>query len=145
MLPPLATWTTLGAGCAGSAGVPRLQSVANARPVLGTTFDIELLAVPANALAAMTIGFSATTWSGGALPASLASLGMPGCTLFASPEIPFTTPATAAGRATLSLPLPNVAAFAGIEFFVQGIALDPGTNPLGAVVSNAGAGVIGTL
>jgi len=112
--------------------------------VVGTTFPLELVNVPTTGLAAISIGFSASSWSGGPLPGSLASLGMPGCTLFADPQFLFTTP-IALGRATLSWSLPNDPALAGVQFYDQAIVLDAGVNPLGAVMSNAGHGVIGTL
>src|SRR5262249_32102316 len=126
-------------------GVSSLQPVSNARPVLGASFPLELTNMPANGLGAIAIGFSNTTWSGGALPASLAPLGMPGCTLFARPAALFTLQAAAPGRATLTWSLPNIAAFAGTQFFAQAIALAPGVNAFGAVVSNAGAAVVGAL
>jgi hypothetical protein len=142
--PPLATWLPFGPGCAGSAGVPLLRPVASSRPVVGAPFVLELVSVPTSGLAAISIGFSASSWSGGPLPAPLAPLGMPGCTLWVDPQFLFTTPVVA-GRATLSWALPNVAAIAGTRFYDQAIVLDAGINPLGAVVSNAGTGLIGTL
>ena len=47
------------------------------------------------------------------------------------------------GIAPVTLPIPSDAGLLGIRLFVQGWASDPGANPLGIVVSNAGEGLIG--
>ncbi|HLQ37981.1 MAG TPA: hypothetical protein VK348_09275 [Planctomycetota bacterium] len=49
------------------------------------------------------------------------------------------------GRALLSWPLPNITSFASAVFYNQAIVLDAGVNAFGAVVSNAGTGIAGTL
>ena len=67
---------------------------------------------------------------------------MTGCTLHASPDVVFFRPVTA-GRATLAWSVPNNTSLIGVHFFNQGFVLDPGVNPTGATVSNAGAGIIG--
>jgi hypothetical protein len=137
----IARWTTYGSGCPGTAGVPTLRPVGAWLPIVGTTFQIELLGIPGSA-AAISFGFSNTQWTGGTLPFDLGALGMTGCMLHASPDVMFFTPATA-GRATLAWTVPNNPSLIGVRFFNQGFSLDPGINPTGATVSNAGAGIIG--
>jgi hypothetical protein len=144
-IPPLATVNTFGAGCAGSAGVPLLAAQGGARPVLGAGFPLELSSLPSNAFVGIALGFSNAVWSGGTLPASLAAVGMPGCTLFISPDALFLTQASAAGIAVHTLTLPNAPVFAGTTLFGQAMSLDPGVNALGAVVSNAVAATTGVL
>ena len=137
----IARLTTYGSGCAGMSGVPSLRPVGASLPIVGTTFQLELLGIPGSA-AAISIGLSNSQWTGGTLPFDLGALGMTGCTLHASPDVVFFTPVVA-GRATLAWSLPNAPSLIGVRFYNQGFVLDPGINPLGATVSNAGAGIIG--
>jgi hypothetical protein len=137
----IARWTASGSGCAGTSGVPALRPVGASLPIVGTTFQFELLGIPSNA-AAISFGFSNTQWNGNALPWNLGALGMTGCTLHASPDVLFFAPVVAS-RATVSWALPNNTSLIGVHFYNQGFVLDPGINPTGATVSNAGAGIIG--
>jgi hypothetical protein len=41
------------------------------------------------------------------------------------------------------LPIPNLPSLVGMHFCNQAVVLDPGANPLGAVISDAAEGVIG--
>ena len=143
--PTVALWQMYGSGCPGSAGTPLLRAANGARPTLGSTFLFELQNAPANGFVALGLGFSRTAWSGGALPASLAALGMPGCTLLASPDALIGTTANAAGVASVPWSLPAAPAFVGLDFFSQAFTLDPPANALGAALSNAGAGRLGVF
>jgi hypothetical protein len=145
VMPALATENTYGSGCAGSAGVPHLAAQVGARPVLGAGFPLDLTSVAANAFAVLALGFSDAFWTGGTLPASLASVGMPGCTLFMSPDATFFIQASPAGTSTFTLSLPNAPVFAGTRIFGQAMVLDPSANALGAVMSNAVAATTGVL
>jgi hypothetical protein len=49
------------------------------------------------------------------------------------------------GRATFELPLPNWSGLVGLSFYNQALVLDPGANPLGAVVSDAAEAIVGEL
>ena len=142
-VPPVARWTPYGVGCAGTAGVPLLATLPAARPVVGGTLGLELTGVLDGPVLFAT-GFSTTTWLGVSLPAPLDAIGLPGCALYGSVDQLDFGIATL-GRATLSLPVPNVPSLAGITFVNQALASDPGVNAFGAVVSNAGIGVIGVL
>ena len=62
--------------------------------------------------------------------------------LLVGPDISV-SPTNTAGQATWSVPLPADPGLVGLAFYNQGVVLDPGTNPLGAVVSNGGAGRVG--
>lgn len=137
----VARWTPFGSGCAGTSGVPTLRPIGASMPIVGTTFQLELLGIPGSA-AAVASGFSNTQWTGGTLPFDLGALGMTGCTLQASPDFMFFAPVTS-GRATLPWVLPNDPGLIGVNFFNQAFVLDPGINPTGATVSNAGTGTIG--
>jgi hypothetical protein len=137
----IARWTASGSGCAGTSGVPTLRPVGASVPIVGSTFVLELLGVPGSG-AAISIGFSDVQWNGNPLPWDLGTIGMTGCTLHVSPDFVSFAPVVA-GRATLAWQLPNAPGLIGTRFFDQGFALDPGINPLGAIVSNAGAGIVG--
>jgi hypothetical protein len=137
----LATWTPFGSGCAGSAGTPVLRAVGGSLPVIGSTFTLELASL-STSVAAFVVGLDSQLWNGHVLPFDLGTLGMPGCSLLVRPDASCIVTATA-GQATLSMPLPNQPALIGLQFFGQGLALDPATNALGAVVSDAGVGVVG--
>jgi hypothetical protein len=139
---PLARWSAFGGGCAGAVGTPSLRPAAGSLPVLGSTFVLELGGLPAAAAAAISIGFSSQQWSGHALPWDIGALGMPGCVLQASPDFLFFVTA-AGGSASLPWPLPLNTSLAGTQFFDQGFVFEPGANALGAIVSNAGGGVVG--
>src|SRR5262249_21706004 len=133
----IARWTAFGSGCAGTAGTPVLRPAAGSLPVLGRPFPLELAGLPPSGLAAVSIGFSDAQWNGQPLPLSLSALGMPGCSLFASPDFLFVL-AISAGGASLAWPLPASPGLAGTTFVDQGFVLDPGSNALGAIVANAG-------
>ncbi len=47
------------------------------------------------------------------------------------------------GTATWEYDIPNNSEFVGLHFYNQALVWDPGYNPAGFIVSNAGEGVIG--
>jgi hypothetical protein len=136
-----AAYEAFGAGCAGSNGVPVLGSTS--APRIGGTFTSTLGNLATGAGAAIVVtGFSKTTSGLGALPYDLTSLGLTGCTLYVSTDAVALLP-VAGGVATWTLVLPNNAAFVGARFHQQGLSLDAGVNPAGAVVSNAATAIVG--
>jgi hypothetical protein len=139
---PVARWTPLGAGCAGTVGTPVLRPSGTSLPITGTTFVLELTALPATGVAAFAVGLSAASWSGNPLPMDLGVFGMPNCSLYVSLDALVFVPVVN-GRATLSWSLPNSANLIGAYFWNQALVVDPGVNPAGAVVANAGAGLVG--
>ena len=126
-----------GVGCAGNTGVPNLT--AGAMPMLGASFPVVLDNLPVSSwnVAWGMAGFGRTTWAGNPLPFDLQPLGMPGCLLAIDP-LEATLMDNLGGNATWTIPIPNRLDFAGGVFYVQGMVLDPGVNPAGAVISNAG-------
>lgn len=135
-----ATYDTAGTGCAGSLGVPVLAPASGSLPVLGGTLQVNLGNLPLS-LGVMTIGFSNTLAFGSIpLPSSLAGNGFPGCDLLVDPLV--TQLLIGAGNtATWNFPIPLSTAYAGIQFFNQGVSVDNAAP--GAAFSNAGRGVIG--
>jgi hypothetical protein len=136
-LRPTASYSTFGVGCRGSLGVPAL--VARHRPVLGTVASLEIKSVPG--VAFVCFGFSATMYGSLALPLSLASVGMPGCTLYVAPDT--VVSAFGNGSAYANMAIPNRGAMLGTVFYNQAFTFDLVTNPGVWTVSNAGRGQIG--
>ena len=90
----------------------------------------------------MLLGASKSVWAGVALPLDLGVIGMPGCTLFASGEIIHRLVRTA-DSARWTFVVPTLAGMLGQPFTNQAVVSDPGANAFGAVVSNAGEGIVG--
>ena len=138
-----ATWFPFGSGCAGSAGVPVLAASGTSVPRLNTTLQLTVGNLPPPGVIYMVFGWSNTVWNSLALPSSLQSFGMPGCTAFVSVEAGSLI-AGSSGTASWSLFVPNSPALIGTRFFNQAVSIDPAAgNAGGAVVSNAGQGRVG--
>jgi hypothetical protein len=108
-------------------------------PLLGTNWTLRLsygVGIPTIRVGALVLGWSDQVWSGGPLPYDLTALGMPGCMLRVSTEF-VDLMVLFGGNATFLWALPATPSLAGIQFFTQGLVLEPGTNPFGAVMSNA--------
>jgi len=130
-------------GCAGSRPAARLTPAPGARLMLGSTSNVTATNLPVDAGIAM-IGFSRTSSLFGPLPLALDGFGMPGCTAYVSPDATnFVLGANQ--QANIALTLPNNPAFAGLVLHLQLLALDPGTNAFGAVVSDAVVGLVGAF
>ena len=141
--PPLllATATAYGTGC----GTPvlTLQPVAASRPRLGQVAAADLTQTP-SPFVGIAVGFSDTAMGALPLPAPLATVGMPGCTLLQSSDLLglAAAPLTATSF-RYSLAIPNQPALLGLWIYLQGHAFAPGTNALGVVVSNGIAWHVG--
>lgn len=140
----LASWQPFGAGCAGANGTPTVGRSPGSWPVAGATFTMRLAYGSGNNAAVLVVGTSSTQWLGGSLPQSLAPLGMPGCSLLVSTDWLSALP-LAGGTATVAWQLPATAATIGFPFFAQGLVVEPGVNPFGAIVSAGAAGIVGAL
>jgi hypothetical protein len=127
-----------GAGCAGTLPVSR-QSVLE-RPVLGGTLRVTFDRLPVD-LALGLLGFSNTLFSGVPLPIDLGVIGAPGCAARVSADMDFLL-FGAGQQATLAVAVPSSTTLLGVPFFTQAAVLD-NTNALGAVLSDAWAGVVG--
>jgi hypothetical protein len=136
-----ATYSTFGAGCSGTLGVPALGAMAGSAPVLGTTFVAQLDNLPLDVGFMMT-GFSNTSAVNGTLPLpfSLASSGFPGCDILVDPLV-IQLLLGASNSATWNFTIPVANVFAGIELYQQGISHDP-AGP-GLAFSNGAHCVIG--
>jgi hypothetical protein len=131
----LAAATSYGVGCA---GVP-MAHAATARPVLGGNAQADVRNVPGQ-LCILAAGVDRTNHPAlGPLPFDLAAIGMPGCSLLHSAEVPGVSlaPASGAGVFVWSMPLPAAPTFLGATFFTQAFGLAPQANALGIVASNA--------
>lgn len=140
--PTAATWASFGNACSGSFGTPALTAAPGSLPVLGGTLQLQLTGLPmAASLSLGLLGVSKSAWDGVPLPADLAPAGMPGCTLFVQPLL-LTALLGGGGVATWPVAMPTTATFVGQDLYAQVLVLDPASNPFGAVLSNAGEGVI---
>ncbi|MCA8978157.1 MAG: PQQ-dependent sugar dehydrogenase [Planctomycetes bacterium] len=139
--PTTAAFAAFGTGCL--TGSPVLAAQTGQVPTLGQTFALRIGQLPSapGGLAIGMLGFSKSAWGTVALPLSLAGYGMPGCTGLVAPDITMLL-ANSGGVATWSLTLPNLPPLIGQDFYVQALALDPGRNAAGLVISNGGEGVM---
>lgn len=132
-----------GAGCSGSAGVPRLALRDWDRPWLGETFFQQVDQVPTAAPMALHVGFSRASFGGRSLPLALDFIGMNGCELLVSIDAIGIVQAVA-GVASLPLSVPQSSALVGARFFSQALVIDPFANAAGVTATNALEFVIGT-
>lgn len=138
-----AYYATFGQGCQGTHGVPTL-TLANGSPVIGQTVAVTVSNLPPTQPAAMIVGFSRIDWLGTPLPASLAPVGMTGCTLHVSIDL-ITAVVNWSGYGAWAITIPNVPQLVGRLFFNQVAVLDLPANPFGMTVSNAGEALINDL
>lgn len=131
-----------GSGCRGSAGVPELRVAAD--PYLGYPMRLELNDLPGGLVnqAFFLFGGSNTSWAGAALPASLQSMGAPGCALLVRPDV-MLWGSRSASSATISVEIPPSTNLLGLQAFVQGFVLDARANALGVATSNGVSGTVG--
>jgi hypothetical protein len=135
-----ASYQPFGNGCAGSAGVPRLE--ATRLPWLGDSVRIQLTQLPANTAALLSVGISRTAWGPVPLPLPLDALGMTGCTLYVSGNVILSV-VIVAGAGSVTIGVPNDQSLLGASFFNEGFVLDPPANAAGITTSNAGEARIG--
>ncbi len=115
--------------CAGNAGAITLG--ASARPVFGTTIQLQTTGIPAGSpFAGLTLSFVRST-----PPIDLTSIGMPGCLQHVGNGANFLYVAPL-GSASSPLAIPGSVSFAGVEITGQSFSFSPPLTPLGAVSSN---------
>ncbi len=131
---------TFGSGCPGSRGTPNLLATL---PHLGQSVSFIATGLPASQTGFLVLGGSNTTWSGAPLPASLAPLGAPNCSLLVAFETLFSVSTTPVGTNVTVLPVPIDPGLLGGRAFLQMFVADPGTNTLGVVGSNGIALTVG--
>ena len=130
--------TSYAPGCPGTLGVPALAAAPYSLPWLGDAFTVRVTGIAPARPALLLLGGSRTVWGTSALPLSLASLGMPGCSLHASIDV--AVPLTGGA---LTLQVPATPALAGQSLFEQALVSDPAANASGLTVSNACAARLG--
>jgi hypothetical protein len=128
-----------GFGCSQRALLP-MADVTAGRPQLGGSFTLGTVAMIPGSLVGVAFGGSNTSWSGGALPWSLAPIGFPGCDLYVSPDVAVSFPPIAGAGFDLVLSPPSGAHLAGLAVYMQVFALPP-VPGLGLEASN-GVGVV---
>jgi hypothetical protein len=138
-LPAGASYTTYGAGCVGSRGVPALAAAGNSLPRVGQTFQTTITNLPLQGPAFVFLGLSNTSYGPTPLPLSLNFLGGNGCSVLASgDDLALVT--NVLGTGLWQWTVPNAP---GVAFYNQAFAFDAAANPLGITTSNGGHGVIG--
>ncbi len=126
-----------GSGCPGTGAVVPTQWWSFGPPSPGNAeFALRLADARPNAVAMQVLGFSSTSWAGGALPMGLGAFGAPLCTLYAAPDAVTFRLTDGAGRASQPLPVPP--GMSG-DLWCQWAVLDPGApNAAGLAVTNGG-------
>lgn len=121
--------TVFGAGCAGSAGVPRLAPFGE--PALGNgCFAFDLGSARPNAPVFVLVA------------ARSASIGFGPCTLLVDPATSVVLPATTntAGFTVVATPIPMAPTLLGSIAYAQGLVLDP-AGAFGLLAATAGVGL----
>lgn len=134
-----ASYTTFGAGCAGSVGVA--TNTASAPPQLGQSATITFGNLPAPSFAFAIIGLSNTSSVFGPLPVDLSSFGATGCFGRVSTDVSLFL-AGSNGAASFVTSTPNQPYLIGLRYYTQALVVDA-VNPLGGVMSDAAAAIVG--
>jgi len=129
-----------GTACATSTATPALTPMA--APVLGSSYQLDLLCGTTSGIGFLTHGFSNVLWQLGYLPYDLGALGMPGCRLEVSPDASLLV-VLAGGTASQAMALPNASILIGLPLFSQGFVYDPATSNGRGGMSNAVHAVLG--
>ncbi len=120
----------------------KIPSLSNTgRPVLGTSFDVDLTDALPVTFAVLAQGLSDQVSASGPLPLPLP--GAPGCDLLVSPDATDFAITDATGAADWTVTVPNSSALEGAEIFYQWVVLDAQANTVGLVTSNGGRALLG--
>ncbi len=138
---PAGHYESYGAGCSGSAGVPRLSWFG--LPMAGTSWNVQLSRAPGSTVALLAVGDSDTVAGALPLPFSLAALGAPACSLLTSFPVTLAIPTDVTGESVLTLALPANPAIIGLPLFNQWFVLDTPANAFGFTLSNGGKATVG--
>lgn len=135
-----ASFSTFCTGCANCGVLPPAIGYSGGLPFIGNlSFTITETGACPLVPTVLILGTSNTTFSGGALPFNLLSLGYPACNLCVSPDILLIAITDALGNASASLPIQDNVYLIGAKFYAQW--LDIGPPPIG--MSDAAKVVIG--
>jgi hypothetical protein len=119
-------------GCSHPAAPLLRLTTQSSRAWLGNVMSVDVETRGA-AFGGIAMGFTDQTWGGLPLPLSLASLGMPTCTLGVDPQLLIAVPAVA-DICTVTIPVPNQSALLGVQLFQQPFTLLPSANPAGLLM-----------
>lgn len=115
----------------GASDAAALSLSASARPVLGTSINLDTNNIPAGTLVGATlIGFSQVNPG-----IDLSVIGMPGCFQYVVPTTPIVF-VVGGTSATVPLSIPNNGAFIGLHVYVQSATFTSGLNAFGVLSSN---------
>jgi hypothetical protein len=113
------------------ANVMPITLLASARPVLGSTINLQTTSIPpASAFAAVVLSFTRAM-----PPIDLTTIGMPGCFQYPVGGSTLLYPAPGAAAST-PLIIPVAISYAGLEVIGQSFSYSPLLTPLGVVSSN---------
>ncbi|HKB16575.1 MAG TPA: integrin alpha, partial [Planctomycetota bacterium] len=131
-----------GSGCAGSGGfTPLLAAQTSSAATGNASFGIVLSRALGGSFAVLDLGLSSTAWLGVPLPLDLGFLGLPGCSLLVSAEVPLLVATNGSGpgngRALVPLPIPPDPTLPGAHVFFQWYVVDPGPALLPGTMSPA--------
>lgn len=138
----VATYATDASGCAGSNGTPTITPRAGEVPRIGSTFEVDVTAMPADAPAIGNLGFTQQIGNL-VLPFDLAPFGAAGCLVATDVGETYPLVADPAGSASWSISIPVLPQLADLPFYQQVVVLDPPATPLGVTTSNLGTGRMG--
>jgi hypothetical protein len=125
-LPTFWRWSSYGAGCVGSRGIPALSVASGSTAILGQTLQLELANVPAFFSSSFgVLGFNRTTFLGQPLPFDLGFFGLTGCFSWTSADnsYPMSAP-NAQGVSSWSMALPNAPFLLGFELNLQALSFE---------------------
>ena len=121
---------SFGSGCAGSTGVVPVLQTSGGNPDASAgnpNFLIVLSNAVPTAPTFLIVGVSNTFWAAPAipLPASLAAVGFPACSLAVSAEFLLPTSTSSSGSQFVPMPVPANTALVGQSVYFQWFVLDP--------------------
>jgi hypothetical protein len=108
------------------------------KPVINTSFNVDLSAARSLSPAILFLGASNTSWGALTLPFTYA----PTCQLLASGEIMIGLATSATGTGSVPIAVPNARDLVGLFFYNQFLVVDPANN-FKLVASNGGRGKVG--
>jgi len=113
---------------------PSPTASADALPIIGSSYNVDLADAAPSSLAVLISGYSDQNGGGVALPAPLPNA--PGCDILVSPDALNQVATTAGGTASFTISIPNDPSLAGLAAFHQWAIVDVPANQLGVIVSN---------
>jgi hypothetical protein len=133
-----------GTGCKGTGGGNGIPALSNTgRPVINTTFSVDLAQAATGTVAVLVLGASNTMFGTIPLPLDLTAAGAPGCNLLCSVDLTGGVPTSSTGTASIPIVVPNAVILVGIRLYNQWIVVDKAANQLGVALSNGGNALIG--